>query len=251
MTEEEISATSTLYSENYGTWSATSLRGGRPVKMSVRRIRESFVNKEDRYVSMVFHGGELIGHAFYMRRDISKVGKITWILQLVVKEGYRGQQIGAKLMHSIWGLSDSFACGLFTANPMTIKALETATFRHVDVARINRNIDKIRLGSKDIFENMDWITNYKDGTVDTKFYVDHSKIKELIARCYDEEHKFPFDADLPEGHEWLAFTFKSQQPYIDNAEQMQLLMEYSNDIIIDAYSKMSDFFSGMLSPHLL
>ena len=88
--------------------------------MSVQRIKKSFIDKADRFVSMVFHDGELIGHAFYMRRNINKVGMITWILQLVVKKGYRGQQIGAKLMHSIWGLSDSFACVAFHFIPPII-----------------------------------------------------------------------------------------------------------------------------------
>ena len=239
MTEEEIEATSKLYSENYGVWSAASSKCGSQVKMSVQRIKKSFIDKADRFVSMVFHDGELIGHAFYMRRNINKVGMITWILQLVVKKGYRGQQIGAKLMHSIWGLSDSFACGLYTANPMTIKALETATFRHVDVARINKNIDKIRLAAKDVLDDMDWIMDYKNGMVNTKFYVDHSDIQAQINMCYDEAHRFPFDANLLEGYEWLAFTFKSQTPYIETEDQLQILMEYSNDIIIDAYSKMN------------
>ena len=239
MTEAEIEATSKLFSENYGVWSTASNKCGSQVKMSVQMIRASYVDKEDRFVSMVFHKNELIGHAFYMRRNINKVGMITWILQLVVKKGYRGQQIGAKLMHSIWGLSDSFACGLYTANPMTIKALETATFRHVDVARINKNIDKIRLAAKDVLDDMDWIMDYKNGKVNTKFFVDHSDIQAQIDMCYDEAHRFPFDTSLPEGYEWLAFTFKSQRPYIETEEQMQILMEYSNDIIIDAYSKMN------------
>lgn len=239
MSDEEIRATSTLFSEHYGIWSNSCARHGQHVRFTTSMIKESFVNKEDRYVAMVFHHGDLIGHAFYMRRNVPKVGIITWILQLVVREDFRGQHIGAKLMHSIWGLSDSFACGLFTSNPITIKALELATFRHVEVDRIDKNLNKIKLAAGDIFPNSDWIDNYHNGKVNTEFYVDHSKIAELIDLSYGTSSAFPLDKSLPDGYEWLAFTFKSQKPFIDNPEQLQVLMDYSNEVIFEAYSKMN------------
>mgnify|MGYP001105283279 CR=1 FL=1 len=239
MTESDIKNTSRLFSNNYGIWSCNSaFNPGCPIKFSTERVINSFVKKPDRYVAMVFDDKNLIGHAFYMRRTVKKSQKITWILQLVVDKNYRGQKIGTKLIHSIFGLSDSYACGLFTSNPMTIKALENATFRHVDERKIRSKIDVIRAAAYDIFEDTKWIDEYKDGIVDTNFPIDHSKIYDNIQKVY-KEREFPLIKDLPEGCEWLAFTFKSQTPMIDNQEQLDILNDYSDDIIKKSYSYMN------------
>ena len=239
MTEEDIINTSKLFSENYGVWSDKSkINPGKPVKFHPSRIKKDFVEKPDRYVSMVFHKNKLVGHAFYMRRTVQKNRKITWILQLVVDKSYRGNNIGTKLLHSIFGLSDSYACGLFTSNPMTIKALENATFRHVDVNRINRNISVVKEAAYDIFDDTDWIENYHDGAVYTDFYVDHSLLDSNIKKAYSNR-KFPLNENLGEGYEWLAFTFKSQEPLIDNDQHLKILTEYSDDLIKSSYSHMN------------
>lgn len=239
MSDRDIMDTSRLFSDNYGVWSNTStINPGKPIKFSEKRIMHSFVSKPDRYVAMVFDDEKLIGHAFYMRRTIQKDKIITWILQLVVDKNYRGRKIGTKLIHSIFGLSDSFAYGLFTSNPMTIKALENATFRHVDMKKINSKLDIIRAAAYDIFDDMNWIEQYREGIVDTKFQIDHSLINQNIRKVYKNED-FPLPENLPEGHEWLAFTFKSQPPLIENEYQLKILTEYSDDIIKKAYSRMN------------
>ncbi|HBO65480.1 MAG TPA: hypothetical protein DD628_02195 [Clostridiales bacterium] len=121
---------------------------------------------------------------------------------------------------------------------MTIKALENATFRHVDERKIRSKIDVIRAAAYDIFEDTKWIDEYKDGIVDTNFPIDHSKIYDNIQKVY-KEREFPLIKDLPEGCEWLAFTFKSQTPMIDNQEQLDILNDYSDDIIKKSYSYMN------------
>ena len=239
MTEEDIENTSKLFSENYGIWSEKSkINPGKPVVLKPSRIRMDFVEKRDRYVSMVFYDNKLVGHAFYMRRTVQKSKKITWILQLVVDKNHRGNNIGTKLLHSIFGLSDSFACGLFTSNPMTVKALENATFRHVDVKKTTRNLRVIKEAEEDIFDDMKWIDNYIDGVVDTNFYVDHSLLDSNIKKVYPNG-SFPFKGNLGEGCEWLAFTFKSQEPLIDNEQQLNIFTEYSDDLIKFSYSHMN------------
>lgn len=238
MTEQDIQNTSILFSENYGVWSSNSrINPGKQIKLSPSKIVNNFVNKPDRYVAMVFDDDKLIGHAFYMRRTVQRSKKITWILQLVVRKDYRGKKIGTKLLHSIFGLSDSFACGLYTANPMTIKALENATFRHVEVNEINKKFDVIKSAAYDIFDNLDWIENYDKGIVNTDFCIEHSSMDENIKKTY-KNGNFPFDRDLADGCEWLAFTFKSQKPLIDSPEQLEILTDYSDDMIKEAYSKM-------------
>lgn len=239
MTETDIVNTSKLFSNNYGVWSYNASRNpGKPIIFSKKRVIDSFVNKPNRYVAMVFYGEQLIGHAFYLRRTVSRNKKITWILQLVVDKKYRGKKIGTKLIHSIFGLSDSFACGLYTSNPMTIKALEDATFRHVDVRKITNKLEMIRDAAYDLFEDTEWIDQYRDGIVNTKFEVDHSAIKKNINKVY-KDGEFPFSGNLPEGCEWLAFTFKSQTPLIENERQLKILTEYSDDVIKKSYSNMN------------
>ena len=66
---------------------------------------------------MVYFESNLIGHAFYIKRKGEKTEDIIWILQLVVAKQFRGNGIGSKLLHSIWGLSDCYAWGLFTPKP--------------------------------------------------------------------------------------------------------------------------------------
>ena len=240
MTDDEIQATSKLFSENYGIWSPLhpdTNKIGQRIRYPVKKVKEDYVNKPDRYVAMVYHNGELIGHAFYLRRKINTLGFVTWILQLVVNEKYRGHHIGTKLMHSIWGLSDSFACGLYTSNPMTICALENATMRPVKVSLINTHIDKLRRVAYDIMPESNWLDAYSKGIVDTNFRTDHSDLQEKIRR-YEIKRPFPLNRKLPEGCEWLAFTFRRQEPSLMTPEQLATYFSFSESILVDAYSRM-------------
>ena len=239
MTETEISEASCLFSENYGFWSKNlqAQRAGQQIKFAPKMIKESFVLKPDRYVAMVYHKQELIGHAFYLRRKVESLGYITWILQLVVKKEYRGNNIGTKIMHSIWNLSDSYAWGLYTSNPMTIFALENATMRPVNVGLINKHIDKLRQAAFDLFSDTSWIDSYSKGMVNTNFWTDHSDLKEKIGQ-FEKTRPFGLKKDLPEGYEWLAFTFRSQEPKLATKEQMETYFNFSESVLFEAYSHM-------------
>ena len=134
------------------------------------------------------------------------------MLQLVVNKKYRGQHVGTKLMHSIWGLSDAFAWGLYTSNPLTINALEEATMRKVNVRLIDKYIGDLKKVAYDLFDNdTKWLNSYHRGVVDTNFWTDHSEISKKI-EYYESEYSrgFPLNKNLAEGHEWFAFTFRTQ-----------------------------------------
>ena len=241
MSEKEIIDTSNLFSEHYGVWSSycpDSSKCNERVKFPPSMIKKNFVNKPDRFVAMVYFESNLIGHAFYIKRKGEKTKNIIWILQLVVAKQFRGNGIGSKLLHSIWGLSDCYAWGLFTSNPMTIKALERATMRKVDPNTINKKLDKLKSVAYDIFDDSSWIDNYSCGMVNTEFYVDHKGLNKRIKKTY-KRGTFLLNRELPEGYEWLAFTFNSQPPRIDDTQQLDAYLEYSNDIIQQAYSMMN------------
>lgn len=241
MSEKEIIDTSNLFSEHYGVWSSycpDSSKCNERVKFPPSMIKKNFVNKPDRFVAMVYFESNLIGHAFYIKRKGEKTKNIIWILQLVVAKQFRGNGIGSKLLHSIWGLSDCYAWGLFTSNPMTIKTLERATMRKVDPNTINKKLDKLKSVAYDIFDDSSWIDNYSCGMVNTEFYVDHKGLNKRIKKTY-KRGTFLLNRELPEGYEWLAFTFNSQPPRIDDTQQLDAYLEYSNDIIQQAYSMMN------------
>lgn len=240
MSPEEINATSKLFSENYGEWSLAcpdKSKCDKKIRYTPKMIEKNFVNKSDRFVVMVYNADELIGHVFYIKRKGEKTKDIIWILQLVVSEKYRGNGIGNRLLHSIWGLSNCYAWGLFTSNPMTIKALETATMRKIEVSTISKKLDKLSTIAYDIFDNKKWLDSYSDGMVNTEFYVKHEELEKRIKRKY-KKNSFPLNKELPEGYEWLAFTFDFQEPNIYETQQLDSYLAYSNDIIQRAYSMM-------------
>lgn len=241
MNDKEISDTSKLFSEHYGNWSINEPtgKGGKPIKFPKRLILERFASKPDCYVALAYKDNQLVGHIFYIRRKGSNFGIITWILQLVVSRAYRGQNIGSKMMQSIWGLSDSYACGLYTSNPMTIRALEKATMRQVNEKLIRKHLDKLKSVAGDLFPNMDWIDSYHNGMVNTSFFTDHRLLADNIKKAYPHNN-FPLDSNLQEGYEWLAFTFRSQPPMISHTSDLNQYLEFSEDILKQAYSKMND-----------
>lgn len=240
MSEKEIYWTSLLFSENYGIWSEASPHKSKRkerIRLSPERIKELFVSKPDRYVIMAFVNGELAGHIFYLKRKGQKNNPIIFVLQLVVAEKFRNQKIATRMMTSIWQLSNCYAWGLFTSNPKTVKVLEEATMRKVNVKMIGKKIDKIREIVYDVFDSMDWIDNYENGIVSTDFYVDHGNLQKRIDSVYEDD-AFSLPRDLPEGKEWLAVTFKSQHPMFSSEEEWQRYLDYSQADIVTAYSNM-------------
>lgn len=240
MSEKEVLDTSELFSNNYGIWSQAcpyESKRGQKIKYSASRIQNEFVQKNDRYVIMAYVDNELAGHIFYLKRSGPKTRDIIFVLQLVVAEKYRKHKIATRMMKSIWQLSNCYAWGLFTSNPMTIKVLESATMRKVDIKLINKKLDKIREVVKDVFPTMDWFDKYENGMVATDFYVDHTDLNHRIKTSYNGDI-FPFSHDLEEGKEWLAITFASQKPTFSSIEEWEEYLKYSQEDIMSAYSNM-------------
>ncbi len=245
MTEQEISACSQLFSENYGVWSnefENESKRGQPIRMSPSLIRKSFVEKPDRFVALIYDDDELIGQAFYLRRKIEDSTKlknkfVTIVLQLVVKKEFRGKKYGTKLLHSIWGLSDVYAWGIYTSNPLTLKALEDSTLRKISPKLIMERKSTIKSVVSDIFDDMAWFNSADNCRVNTKFFADHSRISEKIKKFEADGRTFPFEM-ISEGEEWLALIFKTQQPTDIDDQKLSLLTETSHEILQEAYSKM-------------
>ena len=242
MTEGEIESCSGIFSENYGKWSnaAPAGRAGQPVRLSPDMIRSMFVASPDRYVALVYDGDRHIGQVFYLRRPSPwHPGRnITFVLQLVIDRDYRGKRLGLSLLQSVFGLSDDDAWGIFSSNPLTIRALEDATFRHVNVDLVGKKIaDGLQETLSDVLPNSAWLASYRRGCVNTDYPVEHGENERKIKKAYPNGG-FPFaDSPLQDKDEWLAITFRSQDPDVD-AETMRKLTETSWTILQDAYSRM-------------
>ena len=241
MSEKDIADCSRVFSENYGEWSnaAASVLAGKAIRMLPGRIRSTFVDRPDRYVAMMYNGDEPIGHAFYLRRTCpwQPSKSVTFILQLVLVKKYRGRRLGLKLLQSIFGLSDDAAWGLFTSNPLTVRALEDATFRHVDVECVARRVQDMKGVLGDALDGTSWLDSFHDGCVDTNFAVNHSENPSKIEKAYPTGG-FPFKKPLGDTEEWLAVVFQSQKIDFD-AASLRILTHTSKEILRDAYSRMS------------
>lgn len=182
-------------------------------------------------------GDNIVGQAFYIVENI-KEGNLTWVIQLVVHKKYRRRGIAKKLLFSIWGFSNDCAWGLATTNHLTIKTLEAATMREVNLETMRRNIDKIkRIARKVSFIKVDDIEiDNKNSVVFSNFYVAHDDIPAFIEKYGKKNWKFAFE--LKEGYEWLAFTFRSQDIKSISKKDLDKLFEHSEKCLVDAYSRM-------------
>lgn len=240
LSETEIIQCADLFSKHYGVWGEYPGKPdfkGKQISMSPERFKDFFV-KPDRYIIMAFDDDKLVGHAVYLSRTLPGRKKriITWILQIVVNVKYRGKHIGRRMMSSIWGMSD-YAWGLYTAHPLTIATLEDATLRKVDPKYLTtKHLEYIKSVADDLFDDMEWINNYHDGKVNTKFFISHEQIEKQKSKSYPQGG-FPFHP-LEPGEEWLAFVFR-KQPLVDNAFSLiRERIEFDMERLKKAYSGM-------------
>lgn len=236
LTEKEIAASAELFTNNYGVYSKQSPRNpGKIIKLGPKYYQK-LVEMQNTYVSLAYIGERLIGQGYYVLEKTTE-GYLSWIIQLVVHKAFRRKSIGKKLLLSVWGFSNDRAWGLATTNPLTIKTLESSTFRKVSFSAMQRNINLIKqIGSKVNFVNEHTIQiSGENATVDTSFFVSHSSIKSLVNKYGRKKWIY---GDLPEGREWLAFVFQGQDIESISKKKLDNLFEYSENCLIDAYSRM-------------
>ena len=240
MSAKEIADCARLFSENYGVWSSslTNELRGKPIRLSAARFEKMFVEKPNRHVAMMFDDDVLIGQVLYIRCDCPwrRDGKITFVQQLVVRKDYRGQRLGLKMLQAVFGFSGDAAWGLYTSNPLTIRALEDATFRHVSVEKIQESLPQLKTALSDVFDGTEWLDSFRNGCVDTKFHVGHESNSSKIKKAYPDGG-FPFKESLREGEEYLAVIFNTQPIDVSSAA-LRTLTETSSEILNSAYSKM-------------
>nr|VFJ95687.1 MAG: Acetyltransferase (GNAT) family protein [Candidatus Kentron sp. LFY] len=243
--KELLKECSCLYSEHYGHWSrnAPHAPGGK-IRLSASKIRDCWLENKTANLYTVRLEKELIGYAIAIRPKYKDYGVFSWVTQLVVHEDYRNQGIAKRLLFSIWGLSNDFAWGLLTANPYAIRALEKATRRRCSPERIAINQRKLfniareNLGGYyGIDKESARIVGETGSKIDTRFFVDHSRIPEMVEGASSNGVPWVL-GELEEGWEWFAFTFNDQEQLELTSGEIEGIIRTSGQVAKRAYSRM-------------
>ena len=235
LTDDMLKECASLFSTNYGNYSESSeIRPGEEVRMSAAYYKKNYC-LPDFYVALARDERKIVGQAFYIRKKYNDIGVMTWVVQLVVDKNYRRMGVASTLLRSIWGFSDDYAWGLATANPCTVKTLESATFRTCNTRVIKSHIDEVSRISDDVgFAKEGTLEVSEDSSqINSHFSVDNSGYAG-IAECEEKLGK------LKSGREWLAFTFQDQSIDLERYKRK------FNDLIAFSESKLRDAYSRML-----
>lgn len=239
--EKLLEACSVLYSEHYGIWDNNGVKPGQHIKLSSNRLKE-WLERDDVLLYCAEAGEQLIGYAIAYSRDETKYGIITWVTQLVVHSDFRNQGIAKSLLFSIWGFSDHFAWGIVSANPYAIRALEKATRRRAVPMRIKKNSRKLMgIGKKNvpfINEETQLLIKKDLSVIDTNFFVDHADTETMLENVTSDAVPWKL-GNLNEGWEWFVFTFNDQEQIKLSPEEVQKMIETSESVVKQAYSKMN------------
>lgn len=230
-----------LYSEQYGTWSLSAPHNpGQRVRLSPQRVAQLLAPEESRLAYATLNG-EVVGYAIAIQAKIAKYGFISWVTQLVVHEDHRRKDVGKSLLFAIWTFTDHFAWGLLTANPYAIRALEKATRRRCQPARIAKNHRKLRSIALQyvgyVNEETEIEVNKKTSRVNTQFPLDHSTLAEMLRDVTKPSVPWLLGS-INEGWEWFAFTFQNQREIDLAPEEIETMLRTSDQVAKIAYSRM-------------
>lgn len=238
--DELLEEMSRLYSAHYGIWGPLDPRAGEPIRLSPARIR-NWLEPRDSRIAYARANGVLIGYAIAIQTKIRKRGVISWVTQFVVHEAHRQNDVGKRLLFTIWGFSDHFAWGLISANPYAVRALEKATRRRCSPARIQRDKRILRsVGGRVVqyFNKSKRVTvNSSESKVNTEFFLDHSTLGLMLRNVTADSIPWIMGSIQP-GWEWLAFTFHDQQQIALTEKELSQMLIASDALTKRAYSRM-------------
>jgi 2-polyprenyl-3-methyl-5-hydroxy-6-metoxy-1,4-benzoquinol methylase/GNAT superfamily N-acetyltransferase len=240
VSESLLQECSKLFGEHYGIWSREGGdRAGKRVRRSPEKIQE-LLNDENAGLAIALSKGQLVAYAAAVQIPVGDHEKMTWVTQLVVHSDFRQQGIAKRLLFAIWGFSDHFAWGLVTANPYTVRALEKATRRRVLPYRIKEGIQVLLSDVKGIpyiTPEIEVACDECTSRINTNFFVDHSDVPQMVQRV---SVSTPWEMGaLPEGWEWLAFTFRDQAQIELSADEVKQMIKVSDSTTAIAYARMT------------
>ena len=246
-----LSDCSDLYSNHYGIWSSTAPEfAGQRIKLSPDRIIK-WLEPEGAVIVMAHIDEKLVGYAIAIQEKVPDYGHISWVTQLVVHTQHRHHGIGKTLLFAIWGLSHHFAWGILSSSPYAIRALEKATRRRCIPKRIMKNKRKlINYGRQNVFffENANVEIFHDVARCETNFFADHSELDDMLERVTSDEVPWLL-GPLQEGWEWFAFTFQDQEQLQLAPDEIEEMLNASDQITKIAYSRMQLDSSHLWAQH--
>lgn len=239
--DDLIGQMSELYSSQYGRWSLKAKRNpGGPVRLPPGRIKQLLAPESARLAYAIYEN-EIVGYAIAIQAKVPDYGFISWVTQLVVHEDHRQKNVGKSLLFAIWTFTDHFAWGLLTANPYAIRALEKATRRRCQPARIARNRRKLRSFALQYVNYVNGNTvievNRELARINTEFALDHSTLPDMLAAATTPSVSWLM-GPIEEGWEWFAFTFQDQEKIGLSREEIETMLDSSDQVTKIAYSRM-------------
>ncbi|KAF7328024.1 hypothetical protein MKEN_00383300 [Mycena kentingensis (nom. inval.)] len=138
ISHDTLAACATLFSSNYGVWSAAvspPLRPGARVKMTTAKLRRECLGDPARsFLALCTNGeGNHIGHAFATVWEYSPGKTICWVTQLVVCAEYRRRAVATSLL-CLFPRADCM--GIASSHPaacLTLAKSAHANMRKVDL----------------------------------------------------------------------------------------------------------------------
>lgn len=229
-----------LYSSHYGIWGLRAQNPFQRIRLSAQRIAKWISSKESR-LAYALLDGKVVGYAIAIQPQIAKMGVVSWVTQLVVHADHRQRDVGKRLLFSIWEFSDHYAWGLVTANPYAVRALEKATRRRCDPERTAQDCRPLlAMASKQIpyiNASTECVVDATTSRINTKFFVDHTDLPYMLNGVTKPEALWTL-GDIPEGWEWLAFTFKDQDEIALSETEIEAMVRTSDAVAKQAYSRM-------------
>jgi hypothetical protein len=98
-----------LYSTQYGVWGAAGPRPSENIRLSPGKLRAWLCSRESR-IAWATAFGKIIGYAIAVQTNLSDLGVVSWVTQLVVHRDHRNAGIGrlADLKGLDWLISRTF-----------------------------------------------------------------------------------------------------------------------------------------------
>ncbi|KAJ5611996.1 hypothetical protein N7510_005190 [Penicillium lagena] len=223
VTDDMLVKAAELFNENYGVWGKCSNKAGKPVKLSVRRLRQQYLppttDEARSFYIRVTINGNLVGNAFACRWKC-KGSTVCWITQLVVDKDHRDKGLASGLLRTLREDFDDIY-GVMSSHPAACLAAARSfamTIEKISLDFIRENADSIMSTSPIPYirdaELCGTLFNSDDANgivsgVNTNFFVDHKEpldALELVQKLW----QWPL-GDLPDGYEYLLIMPAKQR----------------------------------------
>jgi GNAT superfamily N-acetyltransferase len=202
-----------LFSAHYGVWGAGGPRPGERVRLSAERLRAEYLGDASCRAALALSPeGTLVGHLILRVFDFDG-GSAAWISQLVVHRDWRSRRVASLLAGgALAALPSLRACGMATAHPHAVRAMERAVGARCDPA-VTAALAAPFLAACGVRYAQAAAARVRVtaappcSVIDTRFHVDHAEADALRAAVPG----WRLGDRLAGGEEYLALAVRQQR----------------------------------------